>query len=153
MIWYAVHCKHPRIAEINLMAQGFQTYFPRKFRDNTREIEFLFDNYGFLYHEGQDLSPIRSTVGCVGLVRFGRENPPAPVSSAIIEGLRALETADGVLPGREYQPGDRVRLKTPAFEFCEAVVREADPRRRLLYLKSFLAGGDVAVRYDEVQPA
>ena len=80
--WYAVQTK-PRqeaVAELHLQRQHFETYLPkilvRKHRRDkwTKVVEPLFPRYLFvrLDPDENSLSPVRSTKGVAGPVRFGR---------------------------------------------------------------------------------
>lgn len=101
--WFAVFTK-PRqeaTAQQNLDRQSFETYLPqiKQSRRNRgkwiERIEPMFPRYLFfrLDPNTQDSSPIRSSKGAVGLVRFGGE--PVPVPEAVIRTLREFET-DGI---------------------------------------------------------
>lgn len=94
--WFVVHTKPKQefIAEANLQRQGFQVYLPRIKQSRRRHgkwvdtIEPLFPRYLFirLFLTRDDTSPIRSTRGVVGLVRFTYQ--PAVVPNSIVEGLQ-----------------------------------------------------------------
>lgn len=88
--WYAVQTK-PRqeaIAELNLERQGCHTYLPKILLRKRRRgkwakvVEPLFPRYLFIQVDPnqQSLSPVRSTVGVTGLVRFGRQLQSVPGS-------------------------------------------------------------------------
>jgi transcriptional antiterminator RfaH len=104
--WYVVRTKarSETRAEAHLLRQGFEAYLPRygRQRRHARRREVvrspLFPRYLFLQ---MDLSKgrwhrVNSTVGVHGLVCHGEL--PAPVPEGVVEGLRARETGDGLVP-------------------------------------------------------
>ena len=99
--WYAVCCKPRRegVAEENLLRQDFQVYLPR-FRIRRRQrgqwfdtAEVLFPRYLFVRIDPlqRSITPVRSTRGVVGLVRFGGQ--PAVVPNAVMGALMRGEHA------------------------------------------------------------
>lgn len=97
--WFVVHTK-PRKEEIaveNLKRQGFTAYCPQTIYSKHRRqrwqkvIEPLFPRYLFVQlNIGIDnFSPIRSTLGVVGLVRFG--NKPAIMPELAIKLIQQQE--------------------------------------------------------------
>lgn len=86
--WYAVHTKARQegVAVDNLRRQALRTYFPRinsvRRRSGRRRmvVEPLFPGYVFVHVDTltQSIAPIRSTLGVIGLVRFGNEPQPVP---------------------------------------------------------------------------
>ena len=82
--------------------------------------EPLFPGYLFvsLVLGADDPAPIRSTVGCIGLVRFGQNH--APVPSGLIAALQG--TSDGAVDAPlPFNQGDKVRLIAGPFAGIEAV--------------------------------
>jgi transcriptional antiterminator RfaH len=154
--WYAVLTK-PRsesIAREHLERQGFRCLFPRLRRTvRTSEglrgrIESLFPRYIFLLSDAhmQSLAPVRSTRGCVGLVRFGGE--PARVPDSVITAIRArMESDDGVtrLDLPDLLPGQRVRITDGALAGIEAVFRTLEGAERVRLLVDFLGQAREAV--------
>ncbi|WP_188109785.1 transcription/translation regulatory transformer protein RfaH [Pseudohalioglobus sediminis] len=147
--WYTVQSK-PRqenLARQNLDRQGFTTYLPlitqRKRRRNqwTQVTEPLFPRYLFIHVDPsqQSLAPVRSTLGVSQLVRFGQLLRPVP--DAVIDYLRAMETAD--TGAREdhsprYQPGDRVEILEGPFAGLSGVYQMQDSDHRALLLVELL---------------
>ena len=127
-LWYAVATKarDEAVAKANLERQDYQVFLPttcsKKRRRGrwTRVTEPLFPGYLFvsLVLGADDPAPIRSTVGCIGLVRFGQTHTPVP--SSLIAALKArLEGAsDAPLP---FNQGDSVRLIAGPFAGIEAI--------------------------------
>ena len=127
-LWYAVATKarDEAVAKANLERQDYQVFLPtislKKRRQGrwTPVTEPLFPGYLFvsLALGADDPAPIRSTVGCIGLVRFGQTH--APVPSGLIAALRGtLEAAlDTPLP---FSQGDKVRLIAGPFAGLEGV--------------------------------
>ena len=126
--WYAVATKarDEAVAKANLERQDYQVFLPtisvnkRRRGRWTPVTEPLFPGYLFvcLALGADDPAPIRSTVGCIGLVRFGQTY--APVPSGLLAALRdTLEAAlDTPLP---FSQGDKVRLIAGPFAGLEGV--------------------------------
>ena len=89
-LWYAVATKarDEAIAKANLERQDYQVFLPvislkKRRRGRWMPVtEPLFPGYLFvsLVLGADDPAPIRSTVGCIGLVRFGQTHTPVPSS-------------------------------------------------------------------------
>ena len=127
-LWYAVATKarDEAVAKANLERQHYQVFLPTislKKRRRGRWMpvtEPLFPGYLFvsLALGADDPAPIRSTMGCIGLVRFGQTHTPVPSSLiAVLQGTSegALDTP---LP---FNQGDKVRLIAGPFAGLEAV--------------------------------
>jgi transcriptional antiterminator RfaH len=154
--WYAVHTK-PRseaIAREHLERQGFRCLFPRLRRtvrtsEGMRDrVESLFPRYVFLLTDAavQSLAPVRSTRGCVGLVRFGGE--PARVPEGIITAIRSrMDADDGLtrLDAPDLVPGQPVRITDGVFAGFDAVFRTYEGAERARLLIDFLGQSRVAV--------
>lgn len=150
--WYVVFAK-PRqesVALVHLERQGFTAWLPR-LRVNRRHrgqwaerIEPLFPRYLFVQVDVDtvDVSPIRSTRGCTGLVRVAGQ--PAPVPEPVIAWLR--ETADAEtglhLLDREragrLQAGDAVRVLEGPFEGAEGILESPRGAERAVVLLRIL---------------
>lgn len=122
--WYAVHTKarDETIAAENLHRQGFHTFLPRVKAARRRRvhwhevIEHLFPGYLFIRLDLliQGSSPIRSTRGALGLVRFGGD--PAVVPAELVEQLVATSDEAGVVRQEHlFQAGDRVGILAGPF--------------------------------------
>ena len=127
-LWYAVATKArgEAIAKANLERQHYQVFLPtirlKKRRRGrwTPVTEPLFPGYLFvsLALGADDPAPIRSTVGCIGLVRFGQTHTPVP--SSLIAALHGTSQGalDTPLP---FNQGDKVRVIAGPFAGLEAV--------------------------------
>ena len=146
--WFAVFSKPRREVEAaeQLERQGFMAFLPRvrarrRLRGQWREvIEPMFSRYLFLRATPglDDLRPIRSTRGVIGLVRFGGE--PRPVPEALIAELQRLCSAtNGALDLPEpLPPGSRVRILEGPFAGYEAELLSQDGRHRARVLLELL---------------
>jgi transcriptional antiterminator RfaH len=119
--WYAVHSK-PRqeaTAELNLQRQGYTTYLPRirvrKLRrcNWVKAVEPLFPRYLFMQLDPavDNIAPVRSTRGAVGLVRIGNDLRPVP--DDVIAYLRQAEDNTDQLRlvyDWPHRVGDRVEI-------------------------------------------
>lgn len=120
--WYVVYTK-PRLEAValeNLLNQGFESWYPRarvvkrRVGGKAEVVESLFPRYVFVQlAQGEHVfSRIRSTRGCIDLVRFGFEYRPVP--EGFVEALRASTDSDGVLPlhatATRLEPGTPVML-------------------------------------------
>jgi len=126
--WYVVATKtrEEETARVNLERQGYSVFLPKLSLNKRRKghwqvvTESLFPGYLFVALElgEDDPAPIRSTVGCIGLVRFAHAYTPVPAE--LIESLQAIEseTNDVEAP---FKPGDKVRFVSGPFTGIEAV--------------------------------
>jgi transcriptional antiterminator RfaH len=147
-LWFAVFSKPRREAEAveQLERQGYTAFLPkvrtrRRLRGQWQDIvEPMFPRYLFLRATLglDDLRPVRSTRGVIGLVRFGGE--PRPVPEPVMAELRRLCAGlDGVLELPEpLAPGSRVRVLEGPFAGCEAELLSLDGQRRALVLLELL---------------
>ena len=127
-LWFAVATKsrHEQIAKAHLARQGYQIFLPTISLKKLRRgrwmpvVEPLFPGYLFvsLVLGADDPAPIRSTVGCVGLVRFGQTYTPVP--SSLIAALQGAAGGafDALSP---FNQGDTVRLIAGPFAGIEVV--------------------------------
>lgn len=146
--WYLVYAKvrQERVAQENLLRQGYETYLPlmrqvrRRGGRRIAGIGPMFPRYLFIHLDNQsdNWSPIRSTLGVVSLVRFGRE--AAQVPDGLIGALRQREDEQGLqmFPGDEYQPGSRVRITEGSFAGYEGVFLAKSSRDRVVLLLDIL---------------
>ncbi|MBI3569610.1 MAG: transcription/translation regulatory transformer protein RfaH [Gammaproteobacteria bacterium] len=147
-VWYLVYCK-PRqesVARENLTRQGYETYLP-VMRDVRRRqgkrvtlIAPMFPRYLFIHLNRQtdNWAPIRSTLGVVSVVRFGRTAARVPDDLVIL--LRSREDLQGIqiLPVEEYKPGSRVRITQGGFAGYEGIFQAASGRDRVTVLLDVL---------------
>jgi len=161
--WYAVHTKarDESLAEEHLGRQGFATFLPRikasrRRRGRWREvIEPLFPGYLFIRLDlhTQDSSPIRSTRGVLGLVRFGDE--PAQVPADLIAGLMAASatTAGIVREEHLFKPGDRVEIVLGPFAGLPAsILAESGEERVQLLLELLGRANKVSISRHQIRP-
>lgn len=146
--WYLVYCK-PRqesVARENLARQGYETYLPcmrdvrRRQGKRVTLIAPMFPRYLFIHlnRETDNWAPIRSTLGVVSIVRFGRA--AARVPDDLLAMLRSREDAQGIqiLPAEEYRPGSRVRITQGGFAGYEGIFQAASGRDRVTVLLDVL---------------
>lgn len=126
--WLLVATK-PRsetLARTHLENQGFRVCLPtvslrKRRRGQWQSVtEPMFPGYVFvgvrLGHH--DIAPIRSTIGCRQLVRFGGQLVPLPES--VINCLSAFD-AEPLTAAHTFQRGERVRIEDGPFAGLEAV--------------------------------
>lgn len=160
--WFVVICK-PRqelIAQENLLRQGFTVYLPRmqvKKRSKDKwidKVEALFPRYLFIQldPEQKSLSPVRSTLGVVGLVSFGGQ--PSVVADELIAAIRQRENPESNLH-QETKPlftaGERVSLTKDNLAGLEGVFVEDDGEKRVIIMLELLGKmNKVFVKRDSV---
>jgi transcriptional antiterminator RfaH len=162
--WYLVYCK-PRqetVARENLARQGYEIYLPfmrdvrRRQGKRVAVIAPMFPRYLFIHLSSQtdNWGPIRSTLGVVSIVRFGRE--AARVPDSLLAALRSREDTQGIqiLPIEEYKPGSRVRITHGSFAGYEGIFQAASGRDRVTVLLDIL-GRDARTTVDtaSIEPA
>ena len=123
--WLCVMCKtqQEHTAEENLKRQGFAVYLPtapiksRKQGRVTMGIKAMFPGYLFIEADlqRQDLSVIRSTLGCIAFLRHGVR--PAVVPNQV---MASIKKAEDVLYGRfeinqGFTPGNKYELMEQGF--------------------------------------
>ena len=142
--WYVVATKtrEEEKARVNLERQGYSVFLPKLSLKKRRKghwqvvTESLFPGYLFVALElgEDDPAPIRSTVGCIGLVRFAHVYTPVP--GELIESLQAIES-DANDVEAPFKPGDKVRFVSGPLAGIEAVfdmARGGDRAQVLLQL-------------------
>lgn len=147
--WYAVYTKPKQeaVAEQNLVRQDFETYLPRIKEVRRRRgkwadvIAPLFPRYLFVRLDlGKDnVSPIRSTLGVSGLVRFGNELVAVP--DPLIDGLlRTRDEQSGLqrLMPPSLEKGDIVTILEGPFEGLQGIFHAATGRERVTILLNIL---------------
>ncbi|MBI3441694.1 MAG: transcription/translation regulatory transformer protein RfaH [Proteobacteria bacterium] len=162
--WYLVYSK-PRqetVAKVNLERQGYETYLPLMRAPRRRKgkmvsvVAPMFPRYLFIHlnSETDNWAPIRSTLGVVSVVRFGRD--PSEVPDKLIAVLRGREDDTGihVLPPDEYKAGARVRITQGGFAGYEGIFHSANSRQRVTVLLDLLGRrAQVHVDTDFIEPA
>lgn len=162
--WYLVYCK-PRqesVARENLARQGYETYLPllhdarRRRGKRVMQVAPMFPRYLFIHLNSQsdNWAPIRSTLGVVSVVRFGRA--AARVPDDLLASLRSREDEQGVqiLPVEEYRSGSRVRITQGSFAGYEGIFQAATGRDRVTVLLDVLGrNARTSVDADSIEPA
>lgn len=147
--WYLVFTKpnHENIAKMNLQRQGFTTYLPllqqhKRIRNLYQVVtEPLFPRYIFINLSSRvdDWSKIRSTRGCVSLVRFGVL--PAKVPDNLIEKLRVDESTRLVQDQQpDFKPGDKVQVVGGVLANYEGIVDIKNSQQRITLLLNIAEG-------------
>jgi transcriptional antiterminator RfaH len=150
--WVVVRTKRGQeiTARNQLLKQRFDTYLPllksrrRRLGQWFDAAEALFPGYLFVCVdlELQSVSPIRSTRGVLGTVRFG--NCLAVIPGHVIQNLQATENAHADRlhrdPRRAFVPGGKVDLIAGRFSGLQGIFSERDGRRRAVVLVNFLGG-------------
>jgi transcriptional antiterminator RfaH len=149
-----------KIAERNLVRQGFRTFLP--LHEETRRgdegfrtrVRPLFPGYMFvaLDRDRGNWRAVNSTNGVTRLVSFGRE--PAAVPQELVRELMLRCDAAGRLrPSQEFfQPGDEVRVAQGAFTGFVATVERLAPERRIWVLMDLMGTQTrVAIKSEHVQ--
>ena len=149
--WHLVYTKPQKetLAREHLERQQFRVYLPmndviKRIRGvRKKRTEPFFSRYLFVHlcSETDNWSPIRSTIGDVGLVRFG--GVAATIPGEIVELLQQreqqIETKD--VMQQNFSEGERVRIMDGALAGYEAIFKASrSTDRALLFL-------DIANRY------
>jgi transcriptional antiterminator RfaH len=154
--WYAVQTK-PRqegTAALNLQRQHFHTYLPKiRLRKRRRQqwhkvVEPLFPGYLFIKVAPgeQSTAPVRSTLGVVGLVRFGSQLQSVPPQ--IINYLKQHEeTGAAARVDNEWphQRGDVVQVLDGLFAGLSGVYQMEKDQNRVVLLVELLGRSNAVV--------
>ena len=148
--WYLVYTK-PRQEEValtNIIRQGYGAYLPRARSARKRQgrrmlvVEPLFPRYLFIHLDTRtdNWGPIRSTLGVVAMVQFGRE--PARVPNELVDFLRAREDVAGLHVWAEptYGIGDPVRVGEGSFSGYTGILLAHNSGERVVVLLDILGG-------------
>jgi len=158
LCWFTIHTK-PRKEELaveHLQNQGYVTYLPqiklnKRLRGHWREmIEPLFPRYLFIQANLAEtsLSPVRSTHGVIGLVRFGEELIPVP--DEVIAFLKSMEAGEAA-PDSPFQRGDAVEILDGPFAGLKGVYDMEKGRDRAFVLLDLLGSQRaVAIKVDHL---
>lgn len=149
--WYLIFTKphHENIASVNLERQGFHIYFPliqqHKRRHNLYQVvtEPLFPRYLFIHlnSEKEDWSKMRSTRGCVSLVRFG--SIPARIPDTLVEQLKRDESTRLIQETKttpDFKNGDRVRILEGVLSGYQGIVEVKNSQQRVTLLLTIAEG-------------
>ena len=146
--WLCVMCKtqQENIAKDNLTRQGFTVYLPmapkrgRKKGRNTTNFKAMFPGYLFIEVdlEYQDLSVIRSTIGCIAFLRQGAR--PVLVPNQVMVSIKEAEDA---LHGKfeihqNFTPGSKYELMEQGFNGHTATFLTLDGKERARVLVTLL---------------
>lgn len=159
--WYLAQLKpnSHRIAERNLLRQGFEVFLPmaevtrRQAGRFIQSLAPLFPGYIFIAFNPAESGwrSVNATLGITRLVNLG--GAPATVPDALVESLRARCNPDGlVVPLEDIVEGQEVRLtKGPFAEFI-ARVETIDPDRRVWLLIELMGQSTrVSVPHEDVR--
>jgi len=157
--WHVVYTKprQERIAEENLLRQRYETWLPtigkwtRRAAGWTCDTQPMFPRYLFLRTTDaqQSLAPVRSTLGAIGLVRFGERAPT--VTSEIVDALRQLadETRE---PPHPLRPGVRVQVVAGPFAGLQALVTASAAHRVEIFLNLLGRDARASVQPEQLEP-
>ncbi|MEJ5207442.1 MAG: transcription termination/antitermination NusG family protein [Burkholderiaceae bacterium] len=163
--WFCVHTKARAEAQAleHLSRQQFACFLPRirqmasgiRKRESKARVEPLFPRYLFLQADplAQDLAPVRSTRGVLGLVRFADQL--AQVPDDIIGRLKQDTGPDGVIEPMppSFQPGDGVGIVDgPLAGLRGAYAHDNGQQRAIVLLHLLGAEQRVAVPLEFLQP-
>ncbi len=124
--WYLLYTKARSecLAQENLERQAYTTYLPQVKIDRRKKgqiiqcIEAFFPRYLFIHlnTESDNWSPIRSTIGVAGLVRFGNAFPSV-VPDALIQSLQNSENEHSLqsLNKISLVPGEKINVAEGPF--------------------------------------
>ncbi|MFA5495569.1 MAG: transcription termination/antitermination NusG family protein [Porticoccaceae bacterium] len=163
--WFVVQTKARLEAKalVNLQRQGYRAYLPqlktrKRQRNQWRDvIEPLFAGYLFLHLDlnRDNAAPVRSTLGAIGLVRFGESYHAIP--DTVIRYLMSNEPDrcgdDKATVRRLFEQGDRVELLNGPFAGLTAVYQMEKSSDRAILLLNVLGGQQsVAVSIHDIAP-
>lgn len=154
--WYAVHTKarQEQVAKEHLARQMFDTYLPtvrnvRRRRSRWHDVvEPLFPGYLFVHLDvaAQDVSPIRSTRGVIGLVRFA--NALRPVPDKLIDAINHAHNGNDQEPidcASQFKSGDEVRFVEGPLTGMTAIFQSRSGAERVAVLLSLLGRPQLVV--------
>lgn len=142
--WYLIVTKPQSEfkAQENLLHQNYEVYLPlvqtsrRRNGKNIKRTEPFFPRYLFIYldTETDNWSPIRSTLGVAGMVRFG--GMPSQVPESIINSLKNNEDNFGLqcVAKKELKCGDKVAIISGPFDGYNAVFQKMKNSERVAVL-------------------
>ena len=148
--WYVMYTK-PRqeaVALANLLRQNYTVFYPqarvlkrRAGKSSNTVVESLFPRYMFVNLEVgvDDFSKLRSTKGCVDLVKFG--GTPSTVPAGLIDLIQSQIDSDCVidLSALHSLPlGSPVRIAEGPFEGLMGTIAAQKGEERVIVLLSIL---------------
>lgn len=133
--------RQERLALIQLERQGYEVWLPmtRTGKPECARLAPLFPRYLFVNvdSETDNTAPIRSTIGCCGLVRFGKSLAMLPAQA--VEAIRQRCDDQGcVRIGSEWKPGTRLRVSEGPFTGFEAIFQARSASERVSVLLHWL---------------
>ncbi len=162
--WYLVYSKPQQetVALRNLEQQDYQVYMPnltenKRVRGVYKPVTGpMFPRYLFIELDSQfdNWSPIRSTRGVSGLVRFGQQ--AARVPTDFIHGLQqnAERLSDWMMQAAKFNAGDKVMLMDGPFKGYEAVFQtQKGHERAVVLLEIANRHTQLAVKMDMLEKA
>ncbi|HEX4918363.1 MAG TPA: transcriptional activator RfaH [Limnobacter sp.] len=160
--WYVMYTK-PRleaVAEDNLLRQHYRVFFPKALVRKRKAVqgivevvEPLFPRYLFVWLEQgvDDFSKLRSTKGCVDLVKFGGK--PTPVPGGLVD-LIAEQAGDAgvvdLIAAQQLDVGTMVRVADGPFEGLVGTIAKQKSTDRVLVLLNVL-GAERTVEVPSMQ--
>ncbi len=148
-IWFVVYAqpREEHIAEEHLIRQGYEAYWPRykkrvSHARKVREVSAsLFPRYLFVSFDPTTTGwrNIRSTRGCIDVIRNGFD--PTPVPTRLVEQIRAREDEAGcVVLGKQvhFVKGQPLKLKGDAFKGHDLIFATMKDNERVVALFSLL---------------
>jgi transcriptional antiterminator RfaH len=143
--WHVVFTRprQERQALMQLQRQGYEAWLPLvpvptgKRRAGPAQMP-LFPRYLFVHVDSavENTAPIRSTIGCCGLVRFGQELAALP--GQIVENLRRRCEDSVSLPAMDWRRGDCLKIKSGPFAGLEAIFQARTGQERVAVLLTWL---------------
>ena len=162
--WYLIVTKPQSEfkAQENLSRQGYEIYLPliqtsrRRNGKNVKRTEAFFPRYLFisLDEETDNWSPIRSTIGVAGMVRFG--GMPAVLPDNLIVNLKNNENEFGLqsFEKKELKKGDKVEIIGGPFEGYKAIYQKIKGTERVSVLLDVVGKNtQVTLNVDELEIA
>ena len=147
--WYATqtHKNAEDLSVQHLLRQGFKVLLPKylKRRSHARKVDWvprpLFPGYLFVEIDPENFSwrAIRSTVGVIDVIRFGKK--PATVPETVIEEIRARQDKNGLVKtytGNTFKCGQAVRVLRGVLGDLDALFESNDDRNRVTVLLNLL---------------
>lgn len=162
--WYLVVTKPQSEfkAQDNLLRQGYETYLPlvqtarRRNGKKIQRTEAFFPRYLFisLDKETDNWSPIRSTIGVAGMVRFG--GMPAVVPENMVANLKNNENEFSLqsIEKKEPQQGDKIEIIDGPFVGHSAIYQKMKGAERVSVLLDIVGKNtQVTLSVDELEIA
>jgi len=146
--WFVVHTKPKQESQAveNLQRQGYSVYFPQIIQARRRRKSWqkvigpLFPRYLFveLGIGNDNFSPIRSTLGVIGLIKFG--NQPAMVPGSVIKLIRDQEEFLNNIDilDEQWQPGDMLEILDGPFAGLKGIFQKKESIERVSLLLDVL---------------